>query len=179
MVEEHVIGPELFGVLQRELTSRRATVYARPRLDLGLDTRALIARVPLFAHLDAPHLNAVARLLRPRFAVPGERLIRAGESGDAMYFISSGVVDVRAAGNRVPLTSGDFFGEMALVFDQRRQADVTARSYCQLLVLARRDFKALIRSSRAIRHQIDRAAADRSRMNEGEDHPISVPESPS
>jgi CPA1 family monovalent cation:H+ antiporter len=52
------------------------------------------------------------------------------------------------------------------VFDQPRQADVNALAYCQLLVLPRRDFQALLRSTRDLRAQIDRAATDRSRMNE-------------
>jgi CPA1 family monovalent cation:H+ antiporter len=61
---------------------------------------------------------------------------------------------------------------MALVLDQPRQADVTARSYCTLLVLERRDFQALVRAHKAIRTQIDRAVADRARMNDARpEHP--------
>ncbi len=98
--------------------------------------------------------------------MPDERLISSGDRGDAMYFIASGVVDVRRSGQTILLTRGDFFGEMALVLDQPRQADVTARSYCQLLVLERRDFQALVRTHKAIRTQIDRAVADRAHMND-------------
>ena len=82
-----------------------------------------------------------------------------------MYFIASGVVTVKgpaAVGPPILLTRGDFFGEMALVLDQPRQADVIALSYCQLLVLERRDFQGLVRSHRAIRTQIERAVADRA-----------------
>jgi CPA1 family monovalent cation:H+ antiporter len=165
LFDERVIGPELHGALQRDLSAARSTVDSRPALDLGLETRALLARVPMFAGLDREHLDAVVRLLRPRFAIPSERLISTGEPGDAMYFISSGVVEVLAAGQRFLLTQGEFFGEMALVHDQARQADVNALSYCQLLVLDRRDFSALLRTSRAIRERIDRAAGERDLMN--------------
>jgi CPA1 family monovalent cation:H+ antiporter len=165
LFDERVIGPELHGALQRDLSAARSTVDSRPALDLGLETRALLARVPLLAGLDREHLDAVVRLLRPRFAIPAERLISTGELGDAMYFISSGVVEVLAAGQRVLLTQGDFFGEMALLHDQVRQADVNALSYCQLLVLDRKDFAALLRTSRAIRERIDRAAGERDLMN--------------
>ena len=130
----------------------------------------------MLAGLTPDQLDRVARLLRPRLAVPDERLIAAGERGDAMYFIASGVVTVKGPGQAVGppilLTRGDFFGEMALVLDQPRQADVIALSYCQLLVLERRDFQGLVRSHRAIRTQIERAVADRVRMNEAR------PESP-
>ena len=131
----------------------------------------------LLAGLTPDQLDRVARLLRPRLAVPDERLIAAGERGDAMYFISSGVVTVKGPGQAVGppilLTRGDFFGEMALVLDQPRQADVialcrTASCSCS----KRRDFQGLVRSHRAIRTQIERAVADRARMNEAR------PESP-
>jgi CPA1 family monovalent cation:H+ antiporter len=166
LFEEHVIGPELFGVLERDIHAARVAVLERPRLDLGLETRALIARVPMFATLDRAHLDAVSRLLRPQLGVPDERLISAGDPGESMYFIASGIVEVLAAGQRIQLTRGDFFGEMALVLNQPRQADVTASSYCLLLVLERRDFQVLQRNSRQIREIIDREAAARSRMNE-------------
>lgn len=166
LFEEGVIGPELYAVLQREVQIARERLQRRPSLDLGLETRTLIKRVPMFAALADTDAAAVARLLRPRFAVPDERLIRAGDVGDAMYFISSGIVDVEAAGRHILLTTGDFFGEMALVSHQPRGADVTARMYCQLLVLERRDFQALVRSNKAIREDITKAAAERREMNE-------------
>jgi CPA1 family monovalent cation:H+ antiporter len=165
LFDEHVIGPEIYNTLGRELRASRTEVEVRPHFDLGLETRALIAHVPLFAGLTAGQLDSVARLLQPRIAVPDERLISTGDRGDAMYFISSGVVEVNAAGGTFLLTRGDFFGEMALILDQPRQADVTARSYCQLLALASKDFQALLRSSREIRAQIDKAAAERARLN--------------
>jgi CPA1 family monovalent cation:H+ antiporter len=165
LFDEHVIGPELHNALQRDLDASRAAVLARPALDLGLETRALIARVPLFATLGRRELESLGRLLKPQIAVPEERLIRTGDTGEAMYFLSSGVVEVEAAGGPVLLTRGDFFGEMALVLDQPRQADVVARSYCQLLVLEKRDFQALVRANRNIQQQITRAVTERARMN--------------
>ncbi|MEO8483224.1 MAG: cation:proton antiporter [Acidobacteriota bacterium] len=166
LFDEHVIGPELFGALERDIHSARAVVLERPRLDLGLETRALIARVPMFASLDREHLDLVSRLLRPQLGVPAERLIATGDPGTSMYFIASGIVEVFAEGQRIQLTRGDFFGEMALVLNQPRQADVTALSYCLLLVIERRDFESLLRSHRTIREIIDREVTARSRMNE-------------
>lgn len=165
LFDEQVIGPELYGALQRDVQTARAAVYARPALDLGLETRALLARVPMFAALTREELDRVAHLLQPRFALPDERLISVGDPGDSMYFISAGVVEVTAADRQILLTRGDFFGEMALLLHQPRQADVTARTYCQLLVLEQKDFQALQRSSKTIRAQIDRAAAERTKMN--------------
>jgi CPA1 family monovalent cation:H+ antiporter len=161
MFDAGLIGPELYGVLRREVQSARAAVDERPRLDLGLEARALIAQVPMFANLTQTQLDRVARLLRPRFALPGERLIRRGDRGDAMYFISSGAVEVDAVGRKVRLGRGDFFGEMALLSGQPRQADVVSLSYCQLLVLADRDLQYLLRSHPKIKERIDSVAGAR------------------
>jgi CPA1 family monovalent cation:H+ antiporter len=168
LFDEHVIGPELYNALQRDVQAARGSVHARPALDLGLETRELIARVPLFSGLGRDDLASVARLLQPRFAVPDERLIATGDPGDSMYFIASGIVEVQAASQRILLSRGDFFGEMALVLHQPRGADVVARSYCQLLVLDDDDFQPLLRSSRSIRESINQAAAERLRMNAGQ-----------
>ena len=165
LFNERVIGPELYGALQRDLSAARSTVDARPALDLGLETRALLARVPLLSGLDRAHLDALVRLLRPRFAIPDERLISAGEPGDAMYFISSGVVEVLAAGQRFLLTQGDFFGEMALLSGAPRSADVTAIDYCQLLTLGVKDFQGFVSKHPELRAKLDDVAAARAAMN--------------
>ncbi|MGH7932009.1 MAG: cation:proton antiporter [Candidatus Binataceae bacterium] len=166
LFEDGVIGPELYSVLCREMPAMRAKVEMRPRLDLGLETRVLLSRVPMFAALTQDQLDAVARLLRPRIAVPGEKLIRNGDVADAMYFLSSGSVEVRVVGQNIKLSAGDFFGEMALLTRQRRRGNVDALSYCQLLVLKDADFNNLLRSNPQIQAQIDAVVNMRIQMNE-------------
>ena len=99
-------------------------------------------------------------------AIPGERLIRNGDRADAMYFISSGKVDVEVVGQKIRLNPGDFFGEMGLITGQRRQGNVYARSYCQLLVLKDTDFNSLRRSDEALEAQIEAVATARIAMNQ-------------
>ncbi|HUC09186.1 MAG TPA: cation:proton antiporter [Stellaceae bacterium] len=156
---ESIINQDVYEDLQRELRRRRRAHEARTVLDLGLQSDDLVARVPMFAALDEPTRRAVARLLRPRLAVPGEVLVRRGERGDAMYFISSGAVEVRVSPHPVQLGSGDFFGEMALLVADRRNADVVALGYCHLLSLSARDLSRLFGTQPALRDHI-RAVAD-------------------
>ena len=173
LFEEGVIGPELYNSLRRELEASRAIVDLRPLLDLGLETRDLIAKVvtrdtkvAIFASFTEEQLDKVARLLRPRIALPKERLIEKGDRAGAMYFISSGAVEVvRSAGKPIKLGRGDFFGEMALVSGQRRQADCIAISYCQLLVLEDDDFQRLCKNNPAIKALIDQASDTRFEEN--------------
>ena len=51
LFEEGVIGPELYSDLRRKVQLSRSEVEVRPRLDLGLETRQLISKVPIFAKL--------------------------------------------------------------------------------------------------------------------------------
>ncbi|HYE51276.1 MAG TPA: cation:proton antiporter [Azospirillaceae bacterium] len=163
MFEEAIISREILNDLERDIRRRWAELERPPQLDLGLSTRDLLGRVSLFQGLPADRLAQLARLAKPRLAVPGELLVRRGERGDAMYFISSGAVAVRVPGLEQPirLGTGDFFGEMALVLDQPRNADVEALGYCRLLVLDRRDFRRLYQADPNLRTHIDRAVAAR------------------
>ena len=159
---ESIINQDVYEDLQRELRRRRRTVEARTVLDLGLKSDDLVSRVPMFAALGDTTRRAVARLLRPRLAVPGEVIVRRGERGDAMYFISSGAVEVRISPQPVQLGSGDFFGELALLVADRRNADVVALGYCRLLSLAARDLSRLFGTEPALRDHIRAVAAART-----------------
>jgi CPA1 family monovalent cation:H+ antiporter len=136
-----------------------------PRFDIGLDTRDLIARLDLFAGLEGGHLESVEKLLRPRFTVPNDLIVRKGDVGDAVFFIASGAAEVVLPGRRVPLGSGDVFGEMALLTGAPRQADVRALTYCRLLVLRKADFDRFMRDNRDVRLKISQIAEARLSVN--------------
>ncbi|HEX3209806.1 MAG TPA: cation:proton antiporter [Geminicoccaceae bacterium] len=163
--DEGLIGQELYNDLRREVEAREAAAAPRPRLDLGLATRELVGEFPLFAGLEPAQLDKISALLKPRFAVPGERLIRRGERGSVMFFISSGAVEVAVGSEKIQLGRGDFFGELALLGDRERRADVTALGYCQLLILDEVDFRALLATDASIHRQINQVAAERLEMN--------------
>jgi CPA2 family monovalent cation:H+ antiporter-2 len=131
----------------------------------GLQAQALVNSFPLFAELDQEHLQELLLLFHPRSASPGERLIRKGDRADAMFFISSGAVEVLAAGQKIRLGAGDFFGEMALLSRSRRTADVTAIDYCQFFTLDQVEFRNFIARNPQVRAHLDRLAAERSEMN--------------
>ncbi|HEY4806425.1 MAG TPA: cation:proton antiporter [Roseiarcus sp.] len=168
LFQEGLIAPEIYEDLKGSVedTQSRAT---RPRFDLGLDTRELIGRLDLFADLNDQQLERVQKLLRPRFAVPRELIVREGDQGDACYFIASGAAEVALRDRRIPLGSGDLFGEMALLTGMTRQADVVAMTYCRLLVLRKVDFDRFMQDNRDIRLAIHKIAASRSSMNRSDE----------
>jgi CPA1 family monovalent cation:H+ antiporter len=125
----------------------------------------LIERLDLLTGLDERQLANVRRLLRPRLAVPNDRIVRKGERGDAVFFIVSGAVEVIRPDGPVRLGSGEFFGEMSLLSGRPRQSDVVALTYCQLLVLRRSDFERFMNANPEARATINRVAAARLAMN--------------
>ncbi len=161
LLAESVISPEIYHDLQRSLRGGWKTVEGRPELDLGMDTATLVRRFPMFDVLPEAKLRQVVALLRPRLAYPGERIVTAGERGDAMYFISSGAVEVDRDGNRFTLSAGDFFGELAMLANRRRNANVTSVGFCRLLALGTRDFRRFVRSDAELRARIREIAEQR------------------
>ena len=107
-------------------------------------TFAMVARVPLFARLDAAAIAGLVGMLRARTVPAGTTIIRKGGRGDAMYFIASGRVEVEFENDKVVLQEGDFFGEIALLSREPRSATVTALRATDLLVLDADDFLRLV-----------------------------------
>jgi CPA1 family monovalent cation:H+ antiporter len=161
MLQESVVSQEIFNDLDRHLGERRRRLEQRPGLDVALSPEALIPKVPLFADLAPARQAAIAKLLRPRLALPEERIVAKGERGDAMYFITSGAVSVDVPSGAVRLGSGDFFGEIALVAGRPRTADVWALGYCSLLTLLAGDFSRLLSEDAEMKRTIDEVARQR------------------
>ena len=161
MRRHSVIGKEVYVNLVQRLKTRFAKLDHRPRLDLGLEPDKLIRKVPMFAGLSEERAAAVAKLLDSQLVLPGERIVSRNEPGDAMYFISSGAVDVELGNETVQLGSGDFFGEMALLSDRPRNADVTARCFCDVLILWVRDFRMLLDQNPDMRLTMEQTAKQR------------------
>jgi len=85
--------------------------------------------VPLFADLGPDDLERVASWLQVREESEGRRLTPEGASGYEFFVIEEGTADVIHEGaNVASLGPGDFFGEMAMMGDGRRVADVVATS---------------------------------------------------
>jgi voltage-gated potassium channel len=103
----------------------------------------LVARVPFLQGLGAPRIAEVAQLLRPRECAAGEIIVRRGQPGDCMYFIASGEVTIDLKPQPRFMAAGDFFGEMALLTGEPRNATVVAKTGCELLHLDLADFRQL------------------------------------
>ena len=131
---------------------------SRGALRLGLDL-ARLQEVSLFAGLAKETLTAlVERLILERYAA-GEEVVRQGESGDKLYLIGRGQVEVVSSDAErerrlTLLNEGEYFGEMALLLDQPRAATVRTTMPSELLGLTRSDFVDLLEREPEIRQRL-------------------------
>jgi len=117
-------------------------------------TWGMIARVPLFAELDAAAISDIMELLRAQVAETDEVIVRAGDPAHSMYFIAAGEVEVALKKERLRLGVGQFFGEVAVLRRARRSATATALTRTNLLVLAAQDLHALMQRNPRIAARI-------------------------
>ena len=100
--------------------------------------------IPLFADLRPEDLDRVASWLEIREESEGRRLTPEGASGYEFFVIEDGTADVNHEGAKVgSLGPGDFFGEMAMMGDGRRVADVVATSPITLFEMFGTHFREL------------------------------------
>jgi MFS family permease len=132
---------------------------AAPRLDAEV---GVLREVPLFAMLNAPVLEDLARALTPLEAPAGETIVREGEPGTQYFIVAGGRLDVSIGGGRVrTLGRGDGFGEIALLHDGVRTATVTATSDVGLYSLERAPFLEAVTGSRQAHRAARQLVAER------------------
>jgi voltage-gated potassium channel len=120
-----------------------------------------VAKVPLFAGLDATRIASIARLLKPQIVPANAVVVRRGDPADAMFFIMEGEVAVDVAAAPIRLKAGQYFGEIALLDGGTRTATVAAVGETRLLMLESADFAKLTAEHPSIREAIAAVAATR------------------
>jgi CRP-like cAMP-binding protein len=99
--------------------------------------------IPLFSDLPRDAFVELLGRMAVRREGPGRNIVREGESGDAFYVVSAGLVRVtktRPDGQETEvarLGPGSFFGEFALLNDQRRHATVSSVGDVELFEISR------------------------------------------
>ncbi len=126
--------------------------------------RTILSKVPLFTNANEIFIREIVGLLRPMVFLPGDYIIRQGEYGDCMYFLSTGDVEVLVGDRKVAqLGAGSPFGETALIQGEKRGASIRALTYCDVYKLAKSDFDALCSRYPEFDAQVKKIVQDRLR----------------
>ncbi|MBM9593240.1 cation:proton antiporter [Roseitranquillus sediminis] len=156
-----LIADEPFMSLMHQVQRRRGMTERRPKLDLAVRKVALVRQFPLFTELDEGALRRLSRALVTRYAAAGDVILRRDRAARAVYFIASGAVELRAAGQAWRLGRGEMFGQMAILMHRARRTEVRAITPCTLLALDEPRFLRLLGRSRALQEAVQESAAKR------------------
>lgn len=153
-----VIGIATFAVPAGILATGFATELRRRDFLVSWHT---VARLPLFAGLDAARIAEIAQLLQRQVVPARYTVVRRGEPADAMFFILEGQVEVDVPPTPRRLGPGQYFGEIALLHDTVRSATVVAVTDCQLLSLGAVEFRRLLDTHEDLRAAVREVADER------------------
>lgn len=106
----------------------------------------LISNIPIFIGCSNDCLKDVSSHLEQIYSSPGDRIIKTGDIGEEMFIIAHGVVNIILEnGDRVAsLHDGQIFGEIALLKEIKRTANVESQTYCDLYKLTKKSFNDIV-----------------------------------
>jgi len=105
----------------------------------------MLEKASLWSGLDRKDLKFIVKLSKERKYETGDVIVQKGEGGVGFYLILDGSVEIRSNGTTLSkLGSGQFFGEMSVIDNQPRSANVIAIEPSRCLILSAWSFNALI-----------------------------------
>lgn len=151
--------------------------HARPELavrarELGVTTDVL-RRMKILSQMDLNQLERFIEFIEVVSFEMGQTVVHRGAHGDAMYLVMEGEVRARIeVENRETLLTtlevGDFFGEISLLDQGPRSADVVANEPSLLLKITARSFEAMMKAAPDVAlpflYNISRSVATRMRL---------------
>jgi len=126
-----------------------------------------LQQMPLFAEVQPGLLASLAQKMVLQHAPAGDRVYRIGESGDALYLVEQGEIELTAENaqgvieEQARIGANGFFGEMSVLTGQVRTEDATATRNSNLWILYKRDLDALANQNPPLGKALSNALASR------------------
>lgn len=139
--------------------AREASARANKRI-------AALMNVDFLALLPKPELERLATVAQSRLYATGEAVVHKGDKSSDLFIINSGSVKIMVPKKKeleeiARLEQGKFFGEMALMTGEPRNAHVVAAEECELIAIDREAFKATLDAHPELAETISRVLAER------------------
>lgn len=109
------------------------------------DLFEILLTIPMFAELSKRDLSTLFNIIHNRSYIKSEYIFHQGDPGIGLYIIREGKVRIErelSSGDTISLAkfkTGDFFGELALVDDERRSASAISETDSKLAVIFKPD----------------------------------------
>ena len=148
-----------------------ANILALPEARI-LERVDFLKKISLFSLLTDKQLDSVARILSERWEEDGTYICRQGDSGDELYIVYLGQIEVLKESNdsekRIYLAQpGDCLGEMGILADVPRTASLRTLGDVQLLVIKGTHFLSLLRQNPDISIQVIKLLVNRLASSTG------------
>jgi CRP/FNR family transcriptional regulator, cyclic AMP receptor protein len=126
--------------------TKRSSYWAnvfKPKTEKS-DLEEVLLSTPPFKHLTSKHLNALIKMMHDRLYQSNECIFHQDDPGTGLYTIVRGEVLITQEEENdrwdlALLGRGDFFGELALLDDERRSASAIALKETQIAVIFKPD----------------------------------------
>jgi len=128
---------------------------------------ALLCGYPTFSGISPLEIGYLIESASVRQYATGAILVHEGGVEDEFFIILQGQVAIMVAdelgalSHAASLSAGDFFGEIAPLFDTQRTATATATAPTQLAVIPGDRFREILESSEDLRDRIEASARRR------------------
>ena len=161
------------GAAVRYVTQFREYAHARKQAD-ARERIKLLAKSDLMRHLPAEQIEQILPRICELQLKAGDILFRAGDTGDALYIVARGKVEVLtepategkiATGPIAVLGEGHAFGEMSLLSGGPRTATIRAAENSDLLRIGKQDFEELIAADDELADAVKRISHQRAISN--------------
>lgn len=114
------------------------------------DLLEILSSIPMFSQISKRGISALINIIHNRSYVKDEYIFHQGDPGIGLYIIREGSVRIQRkleSSENILLANfkaGDFFGELALVDDEKRSASAIATSEVKLAVIFKPDLDEFI-----------------------------------
>ena len=111
-----------------------------------MDVQEAIQNAPLFAQLSKKDLKHLAAALTQQNFPAGTIILEQGKPGVGFFIVADGSATVKVNGRTIrTIERGDHFGEVALIDDGPRMAEITAETDLECYALPAWQFRAFIK----------------------------------
>lgn len=134
----------------------------------------VLQKIPLFKDLNEDlHYELIKRIILMYYPT-NYVLFKEGDQGDALYIIKDGGVQIyhepKEEGDLpeqiAEIGAGGFFGEMALVSEESRNASAKTTADSQMFILNKQDFRTLMETNPSLAEQVSATVISRLKEND-------------
>ncbi|MBD3360561.1 cyclic nucleotide-binding domain-containing protein [Candidatus Peregrinibacteria bacterium] len=133
----------------------------------------LLKQIPLFSDLNEELHKEIIKKIVLMYYPEKYILFKEGDDGDALYIVKKGTVTIyhepeeegETPEKVADIYQGGFFGEMALVSEEPRNASAKTATDCEIFILSKDNFKKLLSTNTTLAEQISATMIVRTNEN--------------